>query len=87
MASAPKAVSEKDKTPLGGELFIIDNSDNHWKGLAYLDEWTEIASAFDIASGFFEIGALLALDGKWLKQVQAPIGVKPTSNAGWNLTS
>ena len=32
-----------------------------------VQDWTEIASGFDIASGFFEIGALLALDGKWQK--------------------
>jgi len=51
----------------GGELFIVDNSDDAWKGLRYLQDWTEIASAFDIATGFFEIGSLLALDGKWQK--------------------
>lgn len=51
----------------GGELFIVDNSDENWKGLKYLQDWTEIASAFDIASGYFEIGALLALDGNWQK--------------------
>jgi superfamily II DNA or RNA helicase len=51
----------------GGELFIVDNSDETWKGLKYLYDWTEIASAFDIATGYFEIGALLALDGKWQK--------------------
>ena len=49
----------------GGELFIVDNSDSEWKGLKYLQDWTEIAKAFDIASGFFEIGSLLALDGRW----------------------
>jgi phosphatidylserine/phosphatidylglycerophosphate/cardiolipin synthase-like enzyme len=51
----------------GGELFIVDNSDSDWKGLRYLQDWTEIASSFDIATGFFEIGSLLALDGKWQK--------------------
>ncbi len=51
----------------GGELFIVDNSDENWKGLKYLQDWTEIASAFDIAAGYFEIGALLALDGQWQK--------------------
>ncbi len=51
----------------GGELFIVDNSESDWKGLRYLEDWTEIASAFDIASGYFEMGALLALDGKWQK--------------------
>ena len=53
--------------PTGGELFIVDNSEANWKGLRYLQEWTEIASAFDIATGYFEIGALLALDGQWQK--------------------
>ncbi len=51
----------------GGELFIVDNSDADWKGLRYLQEWTEVAKSFDIATGFFEIGALLALDGRWQK--------------------
>src|SRR5437870_4661490 len=51
----------------GGELFIVDNSETQWKGLRYLQDWTEIASAFDIATGFFEIGALLALDSSWQK--------------------
>jgi SNF2 family DNA or RNA helicase len=58
-------MSESSKS--GGELFIVDNSDEAWKGLKYLQDWTEIASAFDIATGYFEIGALLALDGKWQK--------------------
>jgi hypothetical protein len=34
-----------------GELFIVDNSDESWKGLKYLQDWTEIASGFDIAAG------------------------------------
>src|SRR5438132_167040 len=54
-------------SPNGGELFIVDNSDTEWKGLRYLQEWTEIASSFDIATGYLEIGSLLALDGKWQK--------------------
>ena len=51
----------------GGELFIVDNSNSDWKGLRYLQEWTEVAKSFDIATGFCEIGALLALDGQWQK--------------------
>ena len=35
--------------------------------MKYLQDWTEIASAFDIATGYFEIGSLLALDGQWQK--------------------
>ena len=46
-------------------LFIVDNSVSGWTGLRYLEEWADISRSFDIATGFFEIGALLALDGKW----------------------
>ena len=49
----------------GRDLFIVDNSASGWTGLRYLEEWSAIAKSFDIATGFFEIGALLALDGKW----------------------
>lgn len=49
----------------GGNLFIVDNSVSGWTGLEYLRQWTDLARSFDIATGFFEIGALLALDGKW----------------------
>lgn len=49
----------------GGDLFIVDNSISGWTGLRYLQEWTELAKSFDIATGFFEIGSLLALDGRW----------------------
>nr|MBA2436071.1 DEAD/DEAH box helicase family protein [Chthoniobacterales bacterium] len=60
------ATAQSPKTS-PGELFIVDNSDELWKGLKYLHDWTEIASAFDIATGFFEIGALLALEPGWPK--------------------
>lgn len=51
----------------GGDIFIVDNSDDDWKVVRYLHEWAEIAYQFDIATGYFEIGALLALDGQWQK--------------------
>lgn len=47
------------------ELFIVDNSDSDWKVLSYLVEWCELSKAIDIATGYFEVGSLLALDGKW----------------------
>ena len=57
-----------DKAPKsGGDLFIVDNSDDDWKVARYLREWTEIAHTFDIATGYFEIGALLTLDSHWQK--------------------
>ncbi len=46
-------------------LFIVDNSADGREGLEYLRDWCQVASSFDIATGFFEIGALLALDGEW----------------------
>ncbi len=57
----------------GSDLFIVDNSDDDWKVLSYLAEWTAISSRFDIATGYFEIGSLLALDGKWQKLDQIRI--------------
>ncbi|MEX2374494.1 MAG: phospholipase D-like domain-containing protein, partial [Dehalococcoidia bacterium] len=49
----------------GGDFFIVDNSEEHWKALEYLRQWCQISSSIDIATGYFEIGALLALDGEW----------------------
>ena len=51
--------------PDSRSLFIVDNSVSGWTGLRYLESGPSIARAFDIATGYFEIGALLALDGKW----------------------
>jgi superfamily II DNA or RNA helicase len=51
----------------GSEHFIIDNSDEQWKAARYLAEWCDVARALDVATGYFEIGALLALDGQWQK--------------------
>ena len=64
----------------GRELFIVDNSVSGWTGLRYLEEWSSIAKAFDIATGFFEIGALLALDGKWqdLDKIRILMGAETT---------
>lgn len=54
-------------TERGGDLFIVDNSDSGWTGLRYLKDWTDISTSFDIATGYFEIGSLLELDGHWQK--------------------
>ena len=50
---------------LGSDLFIIDNSDSDWKVGSYLTEWCDLSKAIDIATGYFEIGALLCLKEKW----------------------
>mgnify|MGYP001434974977 CR=1 FL=1 len=52
---------------LGGDLFIVDNSISGWTGIKYLEQWTEISTSFDIATGYFDAGALLALDSHWQK--------------------
>ncbi len=64
----------------GRDLFVVDNSVAGWTGLRYLEEWTAIARQFDVATGFFEIGALLALDGKWqqLEKVRILMGSDTT---------
>ena len=46
---------------------MVDNSDKNWKALRYLQDWTDLAHTFDIATGFFEIGSLLGLDNHWQK--------------------
>ena len=48
----------------GRDLFIVDNSISGWTGLRYLEEWSSIAKSFDIATGYFEIGSLLAVKSR-----------------------
>jgi hypothetical protein len=64
----------------GRDLFIVDNSISGWTGLRYLEEWCGIARAFDIATGYFEIGALLALDQHWqpLEKIRILMGAETT---------
>ena len=75
-----KTETARSQHPRGRDLFIVDNSVSGWTGLRYLEEWTEIAKAFDIATGSFEIGALLALDGKWqsLERIRILMGSERT---------
>src|SRR3990172_345116 len=51
----------------GSELFIVDNSDEDWKVLRYLHEWCQLSKSIDVATGYFEIGSLLALKDEWQK--------------------
>lgn len=64
--SEPKSAKSRPSVK-GQDLFIVDNSDENWKALRYLHDWCDIAKAMDIATGYFEIGSLLALDGQWQK--------------------
>ncbi len=58
---------KRSSSATGSELFIVDNSDDDWKVQRYLHDWCQLSKQFDIATGYFEIGALLALDGEWQK--------------------
>ena len=51
----------------GTELFLVDNSDADWKVLRYLHDWCQLAKGIDIATGYFEIGSLLASKDEWQK--------------------
>jgi superfamily II DNA or RNA helicase len=57
----------KRASTTGSELFIVDNSDEDWKAARYLHDWCQLSKAIDIATGYFEIGALLALGKEWEK--------------------
>jgi len=63
----------KKTSVAGSELFIVDNSDENWKVLRYLHDWSQISKAIDIATGYFEVGSLIALDGEWQKVDQIRI--------------
>ena len=49
----------------GSELFIVDNTNSDWKVRRYLHDWCDISKAVDVATGYFEVGGLLALEGAW----------------------
>ena len=57
----------KKTSTTGSELFIVDNSEDDWKVVRYLHDWCQLSKAIDIATGYFEIGALLALKDEWQK--------------------
>ena len=57
----------KRSSASGSELFIVDNSEEDWKVVRYLHDWCQLSKSIDIATGYFEIGALLALQDEWQK--------------------
>lgn len=57
----------RESHKVGSELFIVDNSAEEWKALRYLHDWCQISKAIDVATGYFEIGALLGLGQEWQK--------------------
>jgi SNF2 family DNA or RNA helicase len=58
-------VKDKDQKSLA--IAIIDNSDRNGKVYGCISGWCQASCQLDIATGYFEIGALLSLDGDWQK--------------------
>ena len=52
---------------MSDNLHIVDNSTPSDSVLKYLKEWCPYSTRMDIATGYLEIGGLLALDGAWQK--------------------
>jgi hypothetical protein len=57
----------KRSSATGSELFIVDNSEEDRKVVRYLHDWCQLSKAIDIATGYSEIGAILALGDEWQK--------------------
>ena len=55
-----------DQRKPGSDLSIVDNSDADWNVRNYLTEWCGFGKTIDIATGYFEIGALLTLRARAL---------------------
>jgi len=49
------------------DLYIVDNNTPAQSVKKYLDDWCAVSRQMDIATGYFEIGGLLELDGQWQK--------------------
>lgn len=49
------------------DLYIVDNSSEDQSVRKYLNQWCDISKQMDIATGYLEIGGLLALDSNWQK--------------------
>ena len=49
------------------DLYIVDNSTEPQSVKEYLIDWCKVSKQMDIATGYLEIGGLLALDMHWQK--------------------
>jgi len=68
-------------------LYIVDNSSPDLSVKKYLNEWCEISRQMDIATGYFEIGGLLELEGKWqnLDKIRIILGSEVTKRTRYVL--
>lgn len=86
MLRKSKAADKRDMTnilekQISADLLIVDNGNRDWKVVHYLREWADISRQFDIATGYFEIGSLLALGDDWqqLDKIRVLMGDEVTS--------
>ena len=56
---------DRESHKTGSGLFIIDNSAHDWRVLCYLHDWCQLSKSLGIATGYFKIGALMALSDDW----------------------
>ncbi len=69
-------------TDLGAlEPFIVDNSNRNWTCLRYLETHVAQAHSLDVATGVFDVGALVALQASWnsLGKIRILMGAETTS--------
>jgi len=68
------------------DLLIVDNSggDSGWTVRKYLEQWCQISKSLDIATGYFEIGALLELKEHWrsLEKIRILMGDETSTASG-----
>ncbi|MDQ0195735.1 helicase-related protein [Paenibacillus wynnii] len=68
----------------GDNLFLVDNISSDNTVSKYLRQWCGVSKQFDIATGYFEIGGLLELDGEWQKmdKIRIILGSEVTKRTG-----
>ena len=73
--------------PKARDLSSVGNRVSGWTAQRCLSERTSISKAFDIATGYFGAGALLALGGHWerLKRIRTLIGDEVSRRTGRSL--
>ena len=64
-SNTPKVNSQGPIKAGSSDFIIVDNADPQRNVLTYLRQWCDVSSSIDIATGYFDVGALLALDGHW----------------------
>ena len=79
-----KANSRSPHKAGSSDFIIVDNADPQRNVLTYLRQWCDVSSSIDIATGYFDVGALLALDGHWqkLEKLRILIGDETSHRTG-----